>query len=58
MQTLVLYKEDINNPLHPFLWESMLEELGIDTHVQVAGRSVDLEITEVTLDVKIINHNG
>jgi len=49
--TITLYKEDIHNPLHPNLWEGVLEDLGIDTHTNVAGRMIDNEITEVTLTV-------
>jgi len=49
--TITIYKEDIHNPLHPNIWESMLEDLGVATHTEVAGRMIDNEITEVTLTV-------
>jgi len=33
-RTAILYKEDINNPLHSYLWESILEILGVDPEVE------------------------
>lgn len=51
MKTITLYKEDISNPLHPNLWEGILEDLGVETHTVVAGRSIDKEISEVTIRV-------
>ena len=30
MKTIILSKEDFDTALHPFIWEEMLEELGID----------------------------
>ena len=30
MSIITLSREDICNPLHPFLWEQMCEELGVD----------------------------
>tara|TARA_Y100000004_G_scaffold50549_1_gene55734 strand:+ start:473 stop:646 length:174 start_codon:yes stop_codon:yes gene_type:complete len=29
-RTITLSKEDINNPLHPFLWEEICEDLEFD----------------------------
>lgn len=29
MQTLVIDRADINNPLHPSLWENMCDDLGL-----------------------------
>ncbi len=29
--TIIVNKEDIKNPLHPGLWESWLDDLGVDT---------------------------
>ena len=29
-RTTVIRKDDIRNPLHPYLWESMMEDLGKD----------------------------
>ena len=29
-RTINLNKEDINNPLHPFLWEEICDDLGFD----------------------------
>ena len=51
MKQITLYKEDINNPMHPNLWNGILEDLGVDTHTMVAGRSHDNEIDSVTLSV-------
>jgi len=28
--TIILNKEDVNNPIHPHLWENFLETLGVD----------------------------
>ena len=55
MKTLTLYREDFNNPLHPDLWDSMLEDLGIDTHVKANGKTIPLDIESVTLRV-IVEH--
>lgn len=30
MKMVVFYKEDFTNPLHPFFWEELLEQLDID----------------------------
>ena len=30
MKTIILAREDINNPDHPFRWEQLCEELGLD----------------------------
>ena len=30
MKTIILAREDINNPNHPFLWEQICEELGLE----------------------------
>ena len=49
MKNVTLYREDFNNPLHPDLFDHLLEDLGIDTHVVVAGRAIDREISEVTI---------
>ncbi len=51
MKTVTLYREDFNNPLHPDIFDHLLEDLGIDTHVVVAGRAIDREVDEVTLTV-------
>jgi len=37
--TIILNREDVNNPLHPNLWEDFMETLGLDP-----------ETTEVCLD--------
>ena len=45
--TIILNKEDVdNNPLHPHLWSSWLETLGIDS-----------EAAEVCLQISPMDHN-
>jgi hypothetical protein len=52
MKTITLYKDDFSgNALHPNMWENTLEDLGIETHTVVAGRSINNEYNEVTLTV-------
>jgi len=51
MRLLTLFRDDFNNPIHGNLFDSLLEDLGIETHVVVAGRSINREIDEVTLTV-------
>ena len=46
--TIVLNKEDVNNPLHPHLWDSFLEMLGIDE---------DEDVTELVLERSLLDHN-
>ena len=45
-RTIILNKEDINNPNHPNLWSSWLEILGIDP-----------EATEVCLGLSPLDDN-
>ena len=45
-ETILLNKEDVNNPLHPNLWDSWLETLGVDS-----------EATEVCLNLSTLDHN-
>jgi len=45
-ETVILNKEDINNPLHPGLWYSILETMGIDS-----------EATEVCIELSSLDHN-
>ncbi len=51
MKTITLYREDFNNPLHPDIFNNLLEDLGIETHVVVAGRTINREIDEVEITV-------
>ncbi len=51
MKSTTIFREDMNNKLHGNLFDSLLEDLGIDTHVMVAGRWIDREINEVTIRV-------
>ena len=45
-KTIIVNKEDIANPLHPYLWNSWLDTLGIDP-----------EATEVCLEISPMDHN-
>jgi len=47
---ITLYKEDLN-PRSVLTWDGLLEDLGIESHVLVAGRSIDKEIESVTIFV-------
>lgn len=44
--TIIVNKEDINNPLHPNLWEYWLETLGVDA-----------DATEVCLNLSSLDEN-
>jgi len=46
METFMLNKEDVNNPLHPYLWDSILEALGIDP-----------EATEICIERSVLDEN-
>ncbi len=48
---ITIYREDMNNSLHGNLFNGLLEDLGINTHVMVGGRSIDREIESVELQV-------
>jgi hypothetical protein len=45
-KTIIVNKEDVNNPLHPYLWENWLETLNVDP-----------EATEVCLELSFMDHN-
>lgn len=45
-KTIIMNKEDINNPLHPYLWEKWLETLGVEE-----------DATEVCLELSSLDHN-
>jgi hypothetical protein len=49
MKSVTIYREDMNNKLHGNLFDSLLDDLGIETHTIVAGRPIDREIGEVTI---------
>tara|TARA_R110002126_G_C10324999_1_gene489319 strand:+ start:194 stop:367 length:174 start_codon:yes stop_codon:yes gene_type:complete len=51
MRTITIYREDMNSTLHGNLFDSLLEQLGIATHTEIAGRLIDNEIDEVTISV-------
>ena len=43
---IIMNKEDVNNPLHPDLWDRWLETLGVDP-----------EATEVSLSLSPLDDN-
>jgi len=45
-KTIIMNKEDVNNPLHPDLWHSWLETLGVDS-----------KATEVCLNLSELDEN-
>ena len=45
-RTIIINKEDVNNPLHPDLWHRWLETLGIDP-----------QSTEVCLNLSSLDEN-
>ena len=34
MPTIILTKDDVNNPLHPHLWETICDDLNIDMNAE------------------------
>ena len=44
--TIIVNKEDVNNPIHPYLWDYWLETLGVDS-----------EATEVCLVLSSLDEN-
>ena len=44
--TIILNKEDVKNPLHPYLWDDFLETL-----------SIDPDATEICLIRSPLDHN-
>ena len=51
MKTVTIYRDDMNNRIHGNLFISLLEDLGIETHVTVAGKSINREIDSVDIVV-------
>jgi len=51
MKTVTIYRDDMNNSIHGNLFDSLLEDLGIETHVTVAGKSINREIESVDIVV-------
>lgn len=51
MRSITIYRDDMNNPIHGNLFDSLLEDLGIETHVTVAGKSINREIESVDIVV-------
>ena len=51
MRSTTIFRDDMNNPIHGNLFGSLLEDLGIETHVTVAGRSINREIDSVDIVV-------
>ena len=50
MKTLTLYKDDIATT-SVLSWNSLLEDLGVETHVLVGGRYIDKEIDHIDITV-------
>ena len=48
MKTLTLYKDDIATT-SIMSWNSLLEDLGVETHVLVGGRYIDKEIDHIDI---------
>lgn len=44
MKTIILTRDDINNPLHPTMWEQLCEELGLDPKCDCEGWPEQIEI--------------
>jgi hypothetical protein len=51
MRSITIYRDDMNNQIHGNLFNSLLEDLGIETHVTVAGKSINREIESVDIVV-------
>ena len=49
MKSTTIYREDMNNELHGNLFDSLLDDLGIETYTMVAGRPIDREIDSITI---------
>ena len=49
MKSITIYREDMNNELHGNLFDSLLDDLGIETHAIVDGRPIDRGLEEVTI---------
>ena len=45
-ETIILNREDVNNPLHPYLFDNFLDTLNIDS-----------EATEICLQVSLLDSN-
>ena len=48
MKTLTLFKDDIATT-SIMSWNSLLEDLGVETHVLVGGRYIDKEIDHIDI---------
>jgi hypothetical protein len=51
MKTVTIYREDMNNRIHGNLFNSLLEDMGIETHVTVAGKLINRDIDSVDIVV-------
>lgn len=58
MKTITIFREDMNNELHGNMFNSLLEDLGIDTHIVVGGRAIDREIDQIDITVASANEEG
>ena len=48
-RTAILYKEDINNPIHPNLWYDILESLGVDPEAE----EIDVQLSAHDTNKKV-----
>jgi hypothetical protein len=52
-RTFILNKEDVNNPLHPYLWQSICETFGIDREAtEVCFKRSELDYNVVVEDIE------
>jgi len=49
MKSTTIYREDMNNKLHGNLFDSLLDDLGIETYIIVDGRPIDRKIDSITI---------
>ena len=57
MRSITIYRDDMNNRIHGNLFDSLLEDLGIETHVTVAGKSINREIESVDIVVSSVTES-
>ena len=46
MKLVILHREDFNNPLHPFLFDEICEEFGLESSTT---DSIDLEVLKANV---------
>ncbi len=55
MKTITLYRDDFAGSSFANIFDGILEDLGVETHTTVAGRSISNEIDEVTIRVSSVS---